>query len=488
MDAGAAILDLTLDLSLLTAILAFGGLLTTLLVGRWDSLRIMALAFPIGSGVLTWLLFLVSWAGLRLDGRTVSVAYLLACAACVLLLVASSRQRGGTAVGPRPIATQTRSWGWILPALLGVIAMLWLASNLILSVSRAYSLWDAIAIWSVKGYGISREGSIFAARTWGGHGLSYPLHIPLLISLFDLAGGDVLPGSKMIFPLYLASLLVGFYGFGRRIGLRKEVAILSGLCVASIPVLFTESTSGYANAPLTVYLVLGALAILEAALGSSEGNLLIGGLLLGLASWTRVEGVLYSVAILLAGLVGLGVVGRRGLRWVSGIGLFALVVAPWLVFYRAYGATSSQAVGSLTAALRAILEGELRLGSLRIVLAETARSLADVESWGWIWIMSAILAVLGIRRANSTGRAVFLTAFIMSAGAALVTVTLFYVGSFGVSDLRGWLERGLRREILPAPALLYGGALALLKPPSPSGREQGSNVEDSPIGRVKASP
>jgi hypothetical protein len=38
--------------------LGFGALLTRACLGRRDSIRIASLAFPIGSGILTWVLFL----------------------------------------------------------------------------------------------------------------------------------------------------------------------------------------------------------------------------------------------------------------------------------------------------------------------------------------------------------------------------------------------------------------------------------------------
>jgi len=454
--------DLFLDLALLSAILALGSLLTYLLLGGGDLLWIAALAFPIGSGVLTWLVFLASWIGLPVD--LVTVAFLCLGVAVVCLFFIHRSRRGGTtaSVERGSVLSDLGPVSRWLALLLGIVAGLWLMANLFLSVERSYSLWDAIAIWSVKGYGISLEGSIFAAAKWGAHGLAYPLHLPLLISLFDLAGGDLLPGSKMIFPLYFASLLVGVFGFSRRIGLGTDVSLLSVLCLGSIPVLFTESTSGYANAPLTVYLALGGLTVLEGGLAGSIRKLVLGGLLLGLAGWTRVEGAIYAVVILGAAMGVLAIAGGRRAPWGWAVAPMALLWAPWFSFYRQYGAETSQAVGALTKALEAIRHGEFHLGALRLVFGQAAGSLTDVGSWGWIWILAALLAALGFRGAARHTRLGFLAMVWMAAATVAVTISLFYLGSFGTPGLRGWLDRSFDRALLPSPVLLFLGAIWLV--------------------------
>jgi hypothetical protein len=55
----------------------------------------------------------------------------------------------------------------------------------------------------------------------------------------------------------------------------------------------------------------------------------------------------------------------------------------------------------------------------------------------------------------------------MGVGTALVTILIFYLGSFGVADLRGWLVRSFDRAYLITPLLLLMGTLQLLVPSSP---------------------
>jgi hypothetical protein len=468
--------DLVLDLTLLAAILGTGGLAARALLGRWDAIRLASLALPLGAGAVTFLAFLASWLGIRLELSTVAILLAgIGGISGVAIWKLGRETEIHSAENRSPATGADSSNPWLL-GILVALAFVAVGANIYLSIARSYSLWDSIAIWSVKGYGIALEGSIFAAREWGGHGLAYPLNIPILISLFRLAGGDVLPTSKAVFPLFYASLLVGVFGFLRAQGMRREVAGLGALALASIPVLFTESTTGYTNAALTVYLLLGTLSLLEGARTSSRRDYLLGGSLLGLACWTRVEGGLYVGAILVSGMAALAIFGRVRLRWGWTLLPLAIVLVPWLVFYRLYGAASSQAIGALSAALEAVRHGQFHLGALRLVLREVALSWVDWKAWGLSWLLAGLLVILGYHDILRAERARFLASMAVFFAVVSVTVLLFYVGSFGTGDLRGWLGRSFERELLPAPVFFLTGALLLLAGNSPSAdRELGDH-------------
>jgi hypothetical protein len=464
--------DLLLDVLLLTSILGLGALVAYCLLGEWATPRIASLAFPIGSGVLTWLIFLVSWAGLRLNAAVLTLVLAGAYAVCLGIV-----WRRGRSPGRRPEAVvgsgddPSERSPRILVWLIGVTGLIIVVANLLIAVSSSYSLWDSIAIWSLQGYGIAHAGSVFGAAE-GAHGLAYPMNIPLQVALFTLAGGDTLPGSKGVFPLYFLSLLVGVFVFSRSHGMDRAKAGLGTLGLATLPALFTESTSGYANAPMVVYLALGGMALLDGALRSSRRELLLGGLLLGFAGWTRVEGILYSGAVLLACFAVVAATRRPGIGWAWALVPIAVVLLPWFVFYRLNGSSGSQAMDSLSAALAALLTGQFHLGALRLVLLHAANALWDTGAWGWVWALAAFVAVLAFRAAPRAERIGFGAFAAMSLGTALVTILIFYLGSFGVGDLRGWLGRSFDRAYLVTPVLLLIGAIQLLVP-SPSAAQGG---------------
>jgi len=159
--------DLLFDGSLLLLLAALGALLTRIILLDVDQPTLVLLAFPLGAGIFTLALFLASWIGVPIRPITVYSILLLLLGAAALLAHKTQASRplrlDRQNEGPEQACTAR-----ITPYL---IAAGWLILSMILSIGRAYSSWDAAAIWSVKGYGIASEGTIFAGATWGAHGL-----------------------------------------------------------------------------------------------------------------------------------------------------------------------------------------------------------------------------------------------------------------------------------------------------------------------------
>ena len=237
-------MSLIIAAALLLAILLLGSQIARAVLAPQQRAELLGLAFPLGAGVLTWLLFLVSWVGLPLNLPSVIIVYALALMAAVVI---GARVLGNGSVekrrsSGRPI-TSPSSADKLHTALLLLFAFL-IGLAAFIAVARSYSAWDAAAIWAPKGYGIAFEGSIFAGARWGAHGLGYPLNVPLLISVFTWLGGDILPGSKLIFPAFLASVSLGAYAFWIRQGVSTLLAGLGMLLVASVPSIFLHATIG----------------------------------------------------------------------------------------------------------------------------------------------------------------------------------------------------------------------------------------------------
>src|SRR3990172_12954618 len=74
-----------LDLLIIAGLAGFGALLIALILDRPGPLEYASLAFPVGSGAFTWLLFLCSWAGVPLGLASVLVVFALAVGLVFLL-------------------------------------------------------------------------------------------------------------------------------------------------------------------------------------------------------------------------------------------------------------------------------------------------------------------------------------------------------------------------------------------------------------------
>jgi hypothetical protein len=449
---------LALDVLLLALLAIPGALIARLAAPDIGKVETAAVAFPLGAGLFTFVVFVTSWMGVPIVPFSLATTYLIL---VVLPIVTRCRMAGPPfIVAARPTVGEPKKMRlsvalWLVVGLLVVVSA-------VISVGRSHTPFDGPAIWASKGYGIAKETTIFAADVWGAHGLGYPLNIPLTISVFQLADGDALPGSKLVFPVYYLSLLVGAAGFWRRLNAR-DLWILAGVLVlGTIPELFRHSTYTYVNLPASAYLALGTIWAVTGLTHGRRGDMLLAGLLLGLACWTRVEGVLFALAILAA------VAGARWylrgphpfpILWL--LGPVVAIGGTWLAFYRLHGLEASQAGGSMAALVAGWREGNLRLHSLRLILGYFRRELLDVETWGLLFPMAAAVIIANARKLIDRSVPEAFPLALASLGTGLATATLFYVGSYQGGQLVGWLTRGFPRAFFPTAILLVILAVVL---------------------------
>jgi len=314
------------DLGLVVALSVLGAAVLLSLRRPWPALEALCLAFPLGAGILTWAVFLLSWAGITISLLSVGTAYLLLLAAFAILA------RRTRALG-RAIEWSKAELRGSAPRLLlagAAVGVLCLAVGLAVGIS--YRLYDPVQIWSVKGYGISQEGTIRAAETWGVHGLSYPLNLPLQVALFHLLDGDLLPGSKLLYPIYGLSLCLALFTFLRRQRVDWLAAALGSLLLGTVPIVFFHSVEGFANLHFTFYLTAGILWGVQGVHSGSVRDQWLAGLLLGLAAWTRPEGIIYSLGALVVFVLAARIT-KQGRVSIAALGVpVALLAGAWFLF------------------------------------------------------------------------------------------------------------------------------------------------------------
>lgn len=443
MASNLQILTIPLGLSLL------GLLISKALAPRLGGLHALALAYPLGSGSLSLAMFMTSWLGASPDFRAALVVYFIMVLplACLYFL----RQL-------RNIATKEKhSWSRygrsLIQDLLACGVFFSLASVAgYLAVWKSYSTWDAMSIWGIKGYAIAYEGTILAAGKWGSHGLSYPLNIPLQISLFSILGGDALPASKLISPSYYFSLLLGVYAFHME-QFGKPNAFMASLAVGTLPIIFMHATMGYANLPFAFYIAFGVLALYQAYGGGTKSLWPLGGILLGLAVWTRPEG-LFMTAMIWAAFLATILILKRELghrHWASSVVLFLVVILPWQVFLNAHGVHPMIRQAPATA-LASMRRGDLNLEAFYWIFRFLAGQLIDPSVWGVLLPLSLVVLVANHRRAMDIALrdAAPLTMLMLAVGLSMVGY--YYLVSF-VGDLKFWLGSGVNRMFLPAGIL-----------------------------------
>jgi hypothetical protein len=458
-------LNVALDLSFILLIFTIGAFLYAWILGKDSVLYILGLGYPVGAGLFTWVLFLLSWMGLRLERQAIAIT------GVALLLILALPQliwRRRMASALREKKPQYREDQNTLSRIVLIILIILFSIALVLAIGRSYSTWDAIAIWSVKGYGIANGGSIFSGETWGVFGLTYPLNIPLQIAAFKNISGDLLPESKLIFPLFFASLIIGCYRFFRRQQVRETIAILGSLFIATLPIAFEHSTSGYANLPFTTYLVLGILYAIQGIFHGNTRHQLLSGILLGLACWTRPEGILVLPFVIIGAVLSIRLSKQGKISWMVWLLPSVVLAGSWLIFARIY-ASESLILSTLETAGGQLGAGQLNLDAFYRIARFMVHQLLRPSVWGVVLLMSIPLIVLNRNNLRPRSNPEIFSCMLMGLCAAAATTIHFYLISF-LGTLASWLPTSANRMFLPTGILLLTWVILL------SGKDEKSFV------------
>lgn len=440
------------DFLLVFGIWGLGVLLAKKIARDIPGFDAISVGFPIGLACLTFVLFLLSWAGLPFAPITVAVTLggLLIVALLLTKLKFSVDWRfwfGGISI--RRWLTSVDFWGWL-------IFLAFSFYYTIVTIALSYGGWDSASIWSIKGYGMAYEGTIFAARNYGELGLSYPLNIQIGIGLFSFNGHDTLPISKILFALLFLSLLVAIRQFLSRLNVKPILAWLAVSLIVSTPYILEYSLRGYANIPYAVYVVAGVLWVATGLSKSNTRQVLLGAILLAFSVWTRVEGIQFWAILFLIILI----FGSRSVhRWGMILALVLPVVIiylPWSIFLKVN--PSPTIVSSLfSVALERVWTASIDWSALyKIIKFILWRTVKSDRIWGLFIPVGALYSGLAffVRKAFRND-VLFRIPFFCALGYGLGVVFMYYITSFDESQpLDSWLGTGTDRMLLPGMILL----------------------------------
>lgn len=452
-NAYQPILTLLLDLCTLAGIAFIGCLIANLCLKKMSLVQALILSVPLGAGGLSWMIFLLSWAGVPLTRVMVLITFAGVAVVLIALRWLQTRPHFSLLSIERPTwnwrtVVQKNKWFYIFA---GLVILFLGSAGLVIAIGRGYSLYDDLAIWGLKGYVMADHHDILAAGWSSGHGLAYPLNLSLNVSVFRLISGDLLPGSKFIFFLLPAALFLGIYRFLRHYGVPAWFAILGVLGLLSCPIIYQHSTSGFANLPFTAYLVLGALYSIEGLVEKRYGSLMVGSLLLAFAGWTRPEGIGYAITIALA-LVIFQWLRKGALNpKATFLWLAAIVGIPgiWFIFSFVY-VKHDQVGGALQAMSASIRSGSFLLENIGYITRYAIQDLQNISVWGIFLPAAGVILIISllkiIRRPNPVA--------LLLLPAALITIlgplVLFYVEFFQNTDYETFLMVSFARAFFPA--------------------------------------
>ena len=274
----------------------------------------------------------------------------------------------------------------------------------------------------------------------------------------------------MAFSAYYLVLVVLVYAYLRDyVRLRRSIASLATLLVATAPLVFRHGTIAYANLILSFYLLAAVLLLSgwfeSGRTRSLNGWLLASGLAFASAAWTRPEGLVLAWSGMLL-VVCIGYIKCkpratwRNLAWLFSPLLLYTVF--WYVLQASIYARLVSKSALAGVAFQQILSGNLHFSQALYVIQSILGALFDLRIWGFLGIGLVLVmiacAVPGAWRVAS----------ICLVGCGLLylaaTVAIYYLASYdSVHDIRWWVNTGLDRMLMPALLLLWVGGFSRLK-------------------------
>lgn len=138
-------------------------------------------------------------------------------------------------------------------------------------------------------------------------------------------------------PFYFLAILAVLYSSVRQ-AIDCNVAFLAAFFLSAVPLLSYHGQDGYADLPLAFYALSGTVYLWRYLERNESHALIISGILMGMAAFTKNEGIFYCIS---AGFVlfAYNILQRRS-PW-TGAHLFAipvfLYILPWYIFKMYYG-------------------------------------------------------------------------------------------------------------------------------------------------------
>ncbi len=403
------------------------------------ALRI-GLAVPLGLGAAS----LLSYAWL-VSGGALGRVYALADLALFGAALAALRPwipRGERRAGATALATPERVAVALVALALGVAAVSFAQRSLV----KPFGEWDAWTIWSGHARFLYRGGAgwrvMLDPQLAYSHN-EYPLLLPTVIARLWAYSGETAAGPALVAFAFTISTALVVHG-----AVSRQAGHVAG-AVATLFLLATDSwrswgPAQYADVPLACLVAAAAACATSRDAPRPAGVLALAGAFLGLAAWTKEEGVVLGALFGAWALLGRGEpIRRRAGALLAGAALplavrahFQVALAPTFA-----GDFAGQTAGGSVARL-------LSPERWAVIARELPPNLPGAETWLPLVVAVGAIA-LGARWRELPRSA--------AAPALLAWCALACVYAITPIDLEWHIDRSAARVLLqPGPALLVG--------------------------------
>jgi hypothetical protein len=322
--------------------------------------------------------------------------------------------------------------------------------------TEPYGSWDGWAIWNMHARFMFRGGgtwaSVLRAPQLGWSHPDYPLLVPASVArVWSYAGQDA-PWMAALVSTLFGVATVGLLVAATMRLRAPAIALVGGLVLLGTPFFVTFASNEHADIPLGFFILATLVLIaLSERVPEAWGLPALAGLTAGLAAWTKNEGLLFAVVVVLAwSLSQLA----RGSRRATGclLGGLAVALVPVLYFKIALAPSNDLVAGQSAERLGRLLDWSRH----RLIVSAFWR---DVSRFGE-WRFAPFLA-LALPLAGSGWRRLNRREWLVAAVLALMLAGYYGVYLLTPQDLATQLEFSLVRLLLQLwPAAVFFWCLA----------------------------
>lgn len=388
---------------------------------QWHGL--LAEAYLLGAGAATLVLFALSGAGIRWSRMSLG---------CGVALVALTATGIAWRNGFRRPERLTFGVANVVDVLTAALA----GGHFLLSTVAPPIESDYLLLWGVKARMFLARGGIDWSYLEAPLNITshpdYPLHVPLLYDVYA-----IVHGSWPEAWIGIATFLFGLAGLlALRALLADEMRRLPRALVTLVvmPLMFSPFI-GIAEGPFIAYATIGVLYVRRGVMHAFRGDVLMGAVFLGLAAWTKNEGLTLIVA------AAIGTIAARQWRMLPALLPAIAINIPWLIVHRVRGLRVDLAEGGALERLTARVSDPLPI----------LRALMDQSGVSPYFVAGVVVALaIGVRRLVAQERFLAVTTALQ---------LMVYIGVYFMTPRElGWhietsWERVLR-QIMPLVVLV----------------------------------
>ncbi len=288
---------------LIIASISFGYFLLSLLDRRVSNLEKLLISFPVGLGIITFLIFLGSLITDKVYSRTFLFYSLglLAFLPAYFYAVRTQAQIRLEGIKKFIKGALSRPDQLAIPAIIAGVSL----SILIFNIAWGPFDWDVITLYDFRARVLAEDRGLQQLYEMTGkdgprfvYYFSYPLLTSIAHAIFYIGGEQHV---LVIYALFFACFYSWLYVVLNRIIRSTPIAIGTFLILLFLPVYLDQAQTAYSNFPYTVYFTFGMMYFFERL--REKRVPILGTLFIALCMWTRFVDPFYYVVLFLLGLI-----------------------------------------------------------------------------------------------------------------------------------------------------------------------------------------